>query len=91
MLTYIFGKELCLVLQKAYVVGDERKRFVLRRAGTLHRAWRTKVRKKFLRDENGNINEHPPSDYPEIKQEHWDSFVATAQSDAFQVLLLFKT
>ncbi|GAU44156.1 hypothetical protein TSUD_399780 [Trifolium subterraneum] len=74
------------VLWKAYVVGDEHKKFVMQEAGKLHRAWRTNVRKVFLIDENGNIKEHPPSDYPEILQEHWDIFVARTQSAAFQKL-----
>ncbi|WJX39685.1 hypothetical protein P8452_27206 [Trifolium repens] len=74
-------------IQEAYVVGIERRHFVLREAGKLHNVFRTKVRKKHLRDSDGNYNEHPPREiYPHISQEQWDSFVAWSKSEKFQKL-----
>jgi hypothetical protein len=80
-----------VILQEAYVVGIERRHFVLREAGKLHNVFRTKVRKKHLRDSDGNYKEHPPREiYPHISQEQWDSFVAWSKSEKFQVMLLLK-
>ncbi|GAU42940.1 hypothetical protein TSUD_135320 [Trifolium subterraneum] len=74
-------------IQKAYVVGDECRRYVLREAGKLHRRFRTDVRKKYLKDSDGNYKEHPPRDlHPQITQDHWDSFVARCKTDEFQKL-----
>jgi len=73
------------------VVGDERRHYVLREAGKLHRRFRTDVRKNHLKDSDGNYKEHPPRDlYPQITQDHWDSFVARCKTDEFQVMLLLK-
>ncbi|XP_045792411.1 uncharacterized protein LOC123887168 [Trifolium pratense] len=53
----------------------------------LHRAFRTDMRQKHLRDSDGNYKEHPPRDlYPQITKEHWNSFVAWSKTDEFQKL-----
>ena len=78
-----------IVLQKAFVIGDEHREYVLREAGKLHRAFRTKIAKIFLKDSNGDFNKQRPAKYSYcIKQEHWDNFVAQRMSIHFQVIFL---
>jgi hypothetical protein len=78
-----------IVLQKAFVIGDEHREYVLREAGKLHRAFRTKIAKFFLKDSNGDFNKQRPAKYSYcIKQEHWDKFVAQRMSIHFQVIFL---
>ncbi|XP_024639753.2 uncharacterized protein [Medicago truncatula] len=74
-------------IQKAFVIGDEHREYVLREAGKLHRAFRTKIAKFFLKDSNGDFNKQRPAKYSYcIKQEHWDNFVAQRKSTHFQKL-----
>jgi hypothetical protein len=76
-----------VILQESYAVGNERRYYVLREAGKLHNVFRTSMRKKHLRDSDGNYNEHPPRHiHPQITQEEWDSFVARSKSEKFQVV-----
>ncbi|XP_058733074.1 uncharacterized protein LOC131604663 [Vicia villosa] len=73
-------------IQKAYVIGDERRNFIISEAGKLFRAFKVKLRIKYLKDKDGNVNKKPPEKYSYITQEQWDKFVAHCTSDDFQKL-----
>jgi len=49
------------ILQKDFVIGDEHLEFVLRKAGKLYRAFKTKIDKLFLKDSNGDFNKQRPT------------------------------
>ncbi|KAL6574303.1 hypothetical protein OROHE_001207 [Orobanche hederae] len=69
-------------VQKAYIIGEEHRDYVLREAGRLHRAFRTKMASLYL--QVGNIFRKCPEQYAYIKQEDWDIFVAQRMSEDFQ-------
>lgn len=75
-------------MQKAFVIGEEHRAFIYKEAGKLHRAFRTKMAKFYLRDSKGGFVKHRPEKYSYcIKQEDWDTFVAQPMTEKFQVVL----
>ncbi|XP_058741384.1 uncharacterized protein LOC131613756 [Vicia villosa] len=72
-------------IEKAFVIGEEHRAFVYREAGKLHRAFRTKMARSYLRDSKGGFVKHRPAKYSYcIKQEDWDKFAAQRMSEKFQ-------
>ncbi|XP_058771436.1 uncharacterized protein LOC131644842 isoform X2 [Vicia villosa] len=72
-------------IEKAFVIGEEHRAFVYREAGKLHRAFRTKMARSYLRDGKGGFVKHRPAKYSYcIKQEDWDKFAAQRMSEKFQ-------
>lgn len=78
------------VFQKAYVIEDEPYTFVIKEAGKLFRAFKVKLRSKYLKDKDGNVNKKSLEKYSYITQEQWDIFVVKCMSDDFQIILLSK-
>lgn len=73
-------------MQTAFVVDDTHKDFIVREAGKLHRAFRSHIATKYLKDDNGNINDHPPRKYARyISEEQWRVFKAKQTSASAQV------
>ena len=76
-------------MQKAFIIGEEHRAFVYREAGKLHRAFRTKMARSYLKNSKGGFVKHRPAKYSFcIKQDDWDKFVAQRMTAKFQVILL---
>ena len=74
--------------QSCFVIdGEDKKDFVLRKAGKLLRKFRANLVKYFLFDDNDNIITTPPELYDGIiTQEMWDEFVTSHTTDEFKVI-----
>lgn len=73
-------------MQTGFDIEEKYKKFVMMEAGNLHRQWRTRLTTGWLRDKDGNINEHPPAKYAQyIRLEDWQAFVAKHMDSEFQV------
>ncbi|CAI8599611.1 unnamed protein product [Vicia faba] len=73
------------LLFKAFIIGEEHRAFVYREAGKLHRAFRTKMARSYLKDSKGGFVKHRPAKYSFcIKQDDWDKFVAQHMTAKFQ-------
>ena len=73
-------------LQSAFDVDTSRKKFVLRESGRLLQTFRTQLSTKWLRDPDGNVNEHPPKKYAVIiTDEDWRAFIDKHVEENFQV------
>ncbi|CAI8595491.1 unnamed protein product [Vicia faba] len=72
-------------IEKAFIIGEEHRAFVYREAGKLHRAFRTKMARSYLKDSKGGFVKHRPAKYSFcIKQDDWDKFVAQHMTAKFQ-------
>ncbi|CAI8599862.1 unnamed protein product [Vicia faba] len=72
-------------IEKAFIIGEEHRAFVYREAGKLHRAFRTKMARSYLKDSKGGFVKHRPTKYSFcIKQDDWDKFVAQHMTAKFQ-------
>ncbi|CAK8571330.1 unnamed protein product [Lathyrus sativus] len=71
-------------IEKAFVIGEEHRAFIYKEAGKLHRAFRTKMAKFYLRDSKGGFVKHRPAKYSYcITQKDWDKFVAQRLTEKF--------
>lgn len=89
MLIYfvLFLVMISVVMQKIFIIGEERENFVKMEAGKLFRAFKTILTRFYLRDSNGDVVTTPPDHkYPRIDQEDWNAFVARRLSPDFQVI-----
>src|SRR5262249_2508670 len=74
-------------LQSAFDVDTSRKKFVLRESGRLLRTFKTQLSTKWLRDLEGNVNEHPPKKYAVIiTDEDWRAFIDKHVEEQFLVI-----
>ncbi|CAI8598250.1 unnamed protein product [Vicia faba] len=72
-------------IEKAFIIGEEHRAFVYREAGKLHRAFRTKMARSYLKDSKGGFVKHRPAKYSFcIKQDDWDKFVTQHMTAKFQ-------
>ncbi|CAI8608811.1 unnamed protein product [Vicia faba] len=72
-------------IEKAFIIGEEHRAFVYREAGKLHRAFKTKMARSYLKDSKGGFVKHRPAKYSFcIKQDDWDKFVAQHMTAKFQ-------
>ncbi|CAA0823080.1 Unknown protein, partial [Striga hermonthica] len=73
------------ILLESFKIGEEHRRFVMKEAGKLHRRFRSELTRDFVKDAEGNINEHPPSCYARmITKEEWKTFVEKRTGVSFQ-------
>lgn len=74
-------------MQKGFIVLEERKEYILRQADNRWRAFKTRLRKKWMyHKKTGRLRKKPPVKYPWIYQAIWDKFVTWSTSDEFKVL-----
>ncbi|QCE14929.1 putative transposase [Vigna unguiculata] len=76
-------------LDLTFNVDTCRKNYVLKEAGKLLRTFRTNLANTYLKDENGNYIENPPTEPPEkyasmISEDVWKDFVAKRMDTSFQ-------
>ncbi|CAI8593648.1 unnamed protein product [Vicia faba] len=72
-------------IEKAFIIGEEHPAFVYREDRKLHRAFRTKMARSYLKDSKGGFVKHRPAKYSFcIKQDDWDKFVAQHMTAKFQ-------
>ncbi|KAK7243890.1 hypothetical protein RIF29_38703 [Crotalaria pallida] len=78
----VFKNNIWADIQMSFVVDESRQKYVLQKAGDLHRSFRTYLTRHHLRDADGNVNEHPPKKYAHIISEDvWRAFVAKRTED----------
>ncbi|KAK9676600.1 hypothetical protein RND81_11G088100 [Saponaria officinalis] len=77
-------------ITKGFIVPDEHRGYVLRRASTRWRCFKARLRKDWMYDSKGEnkkvIIRKPPSIYPWINQTDWDKFIATYTDPKFKEL-----
>jgi len=79
------------LLQLTFNVDTCRKNYVLKEAGKLLRTFRTNLANTYLKDENGNYIENPPTEPPEkyasmISEDVWKDFVVKRMDTSFEVI-----
>ncbi|KAL6580747.1 hypothetical protein OROMI_006670 [Orobanche minor] len=73
-------------LSRGFYVPEGRKGWVLTRASLRWRAFKTRLRKKYMYLKNGMLSDKPPPKYPFIRQNDWTKFVEYCTSDTFKEL-----
>lgn len=77
-------------MQKEFIVLEERKKYILQQADDRWRAYKTRLRKKWLYHKSGRLRARPPDwKYPWLTQEIWNKFVAQSTSEKFKVLVYY--
>ncbi|KAL2931866.1 ATP-dependent protease ATPase subunit HslU [Bienertia sinuspersici] len=71
-------------ITKGFTVLESRKKWVLTRAATRWRAFKTFLRKWWLYRKNGSIRRSAPWKYPWISQSVWDKFIQLCTSENFK-------
>ncbi|KAL2934192.1 Protease HtpX-like protein 2, partial [Bienertia sinuspersici] len=71
-------------ITKGFTVLESRKKWVLTRAATRRRAFKTFLRKWWLYRKNGSIRRSAPWKYPWISQIVWDKFIQLCTSENFK-------
>ena len=71
-------------------VENEHKEKIISRAGSLHRQFRTRLR-KIARDDNGKYLVDPPPEYENFSSvtPYWKDFVENSTKEDFLVCLFF--
>lgn len=79
------------MMQKGFIVPNERKSYVLGRASIRWRTFKARLRKNWMYDSKGEnknlIIRTPPAIYPWILQSDWLRFIATYTDPKFKVLI----
>ncbi|XP_073225796.1 uncharacterized protein [Cicer arietinum] len=71
-------------IQTTFVLDEERKSYVLRVAGKIHRGFRSHLSNFYLKDREGNTNAEPPKIYQHyISKDEWSAFVSKRSDPAF--------
>lgn len=77
-----------MMVQKGFVVLEERRKWILAQADDRWRAYKTRLRKHWMyHKKSGRLSNNPPTwKYPWITKDIWDKFVEWCTSDEFKVL-----
>ncbi|KAJ1433728.1 Papain-like cysteine peptidase superfamily [Sesbania bispinosa] len=73
-------------VQESFEVTEEHKNFILSLAGRDARAFRSRLRKKFLMDDDGNLILQPPEKYARLNTvaNYWMDFVNQSSTEDFK-------
>ncbi|KAL6558519.1 hypothetical protein OROMI_018869 [Orobanche minor] len=77
-------EEVYEIIARGFYVPEGRKGWVLTRASLRWRAFKTRLRKKYMYLKNGMLSDKPPPKYPFIRQNDWTKFVEYCTSDTFK-------
>ncbi|XP_021727713.1 uncharacterized protein LOC110694856 [Chenopodium quinoa] len=73
-------------ISKGFYVPENRKGYVLSRASIRWKAFKTRLRTKWLYKKDKTLRQKPPHKYPFIHESDWDTFVQICTSDEFKEL-----